>query len=186
MSEFSTAGTGINVSFEGAAEVSPGLENAYSFANISPEEADAINNGVEIVIYGMTHAMTDSSNTDPTYLAGVEAQYQDLADMVDGLDPVRGDVLYMESAMHTGAWELMDRSWDDATHAQHLETRRADRTIHPYTYATERAALRGVPVKVADMHRHVADEFEFVTGESARAIARDKANPLCPAYAWSG
>jgi|GEM_PF-3138303 len=180
MSEFTAPETSGNTSLGDSQTVSAGLENAYSFADISPAEADAINDKVNIVVYGTAHTLSDPANTDPAYLAAVDAQYQGLADMVEVLDPAKGDVLYMESAGHEGVWKLLDRPQDDATHARILESMRANRTIHPYTYATERAALRGVPVKVADIHRHVGEEFEFVTGESIDTVISNVDHPLFP------
>ncbi|HSX35017.1 MAG TPA: hypothetical protein VLF62_05210 [Candidatus Saccharimonadales bacterium] len=180
MSEFATSEISGNTSLGDSQTVPPGLENAYSFADISPPEADAINDKVNVVVYGTIHELSDPANTDPAYLAAVDAQYQGLADMVDVLDPAKGDVMYMESVGHEGVWKLLDRPQDDAAHARILESKRADRTIHPYIYAAERAALRGVPVKVADMHRHVGEEFGFVTGESIDTVKSNTDHPLFP------
>lgn len=179
MSELSAAVTGHNT-LSGGAPVPAGLERAYSFADISPEDADAINAAVDIVIYGTDHALSDPSNTNPEYVAAVDAHYQGIADMVDSLDPDRGDVLYLEAALHEGKWDFLDHPWDDTQHAALIEAMRRNRTIHPWYYAAERAALRGVPVKVADMHRHVGEEFEFITGEQIDTVKYNTDHPLFP------
>jgi hypothetical protein len=164
MSETSVAEAG-----PAAPAIESGPDIGYHFADISPAEAEAVNDGVDIVAYGCVHGMLPKGEGDPTQ---VETAYDAAANVVAGLDPARGDILFTESANHEGPLPGMLTVFSKDEAHSILDYMRAERTIDPLLYAIALAEIKGVQVVPADMSKVATEHFEDVIGELVRPLDR--------------
>jgi len=133
---------------------------AYHFADITPGQAELLNDSVTIKLFGFTHGSFEDRmrNADQ-----VDIEYAQAAGVVESLDASRGDVLFTELSGHEG--EALDWSFVHASYTDHadklaaLEVARQNRVLTPSDYALELARLKGVPIVVADMHKEVQQQY---------------------------
>ncbi len=138
-------------------------EVVFHSSSTTPAEAHAINSHFAIKIYGIVHSLPKPAEADP---AQIEKAYQASAEMVDTLDPARGDVLFAEGMGHTGPDNysfLMQ--YPAEQHRDLLARERAEQTIDPQLYAMSLAAAKGIPIVPADIHRDAIPFFGEQVGE---------------------
>jgi hypothetical protein len=151
----------IHIEPAASAEVTKG---PYHGGELPAETAAAINNSVNIVVYGYDHGRDDRPSSPLAF---------DSARMiVDSLDPTRGDVLFTEIVGHDGAYPGTD---GEPLSPGFLEALREARSVRPATYMVHLARSRGIPVIAADMDSQALQEF----GRMARSQ-----DPIADAGRW--
>lgn len=137
-------------------------QGSHHGSELSIENAAAINQNLNIVVYGYDHGEKD--------LQSSELAYDSAREIVDSLDPARGDMLFTEIIGHDGVYPGTESG---PCSEGFVETLRDTRTLIPGSYMVQLARARGIPVVAADMDREAVKEFgRFSLSSDPAADAR--------------
>jgi len=146
-------------------EILNGVPNLYHNDQLSTADAERINSSINIIGFAGAHGNGDGFK--PT-----DKQYQEMADIVAGLDAKRGDVLFVEGCGYdTPVVSYPFSSGQLTAIAQELRSRR---NISAFDYAEMLAVAKGVPTVTADMDAVHWGDFNAVSGGSRSRTRQDE------------
>ncbi|HSX31897.1 MAG TPA: hypothetical protein VLF43_01425 [Candidatus Saccharimonadales bacterium] len=129
------------------------------------EAAEAINSSINMVGYAVAHG----GELDDRFagLAAVEKEYDAVASVVNGLDPSRGDILFLEGdAANYAPFQWQSDVTTPETKISALNYMRATRLISVFNYAFQLAHVKGVEVGFPDIQRPELEQFALGIGET--------------------
>lgn len=134
---------------------------------IALQVSEAINNHFNLVAYGIAHG--PGGEDEYRHLPEVEIEYEGIEEVVNSLDPARGDVLFVEGVGHDPTAESPNQAFQWSEHLDYLKDARSKHSINPSLYAQFLARARGISVVVADLTLQEVEEHNRATGQDAMA-----------------
>jgi hypothetical protein len=154
-------------------EPMPSMEQSsfYHTGDITPEQAQLLNQNFNFVVVGGIHGQTKGPHV-PT-----DEVYDSVSFAVSSLDPAKGDMLFIEAEGYSGS-ETAIHSYHGAGGRGEMTAfmRRVYRNIDAFNYGAMLATSRGVPVRYADMHGDVQEAYLREMGISKVPGAEDFGN----------
>jgi hypothetical protein len=137
---------------------------------LAPGYAEKLNDAFDFVVVGALHGFGEGTQS---INAPCEQEYQVVADAVAGLDPLKGDKLFVEGP-GAGDEQLFSKKLaaDPAALLAAAEQDREEKKISTFRYAGALAVAKGVPTRYADMSRSMVNHFLAATAQpDVKAVA---------------